>query len=273
MTTAGNHESKGSSPHCTRAAAMTDIGKFRDHNEDAFLVRPELDLYAVSDGMGGHAGGEIASRIVVEALPEMLADRLAADLTTEQRHEVLRSTLLELSCRVREEADRRVGLTGMGATVVAAALDAGAAAIAHMGDSRAYRYSAGVLTQITEDHSVVGILLRRGEITPDEVRDHPARGRITRFIGMDDGVDPDVTTVGLAPGERLLLCSDGLTGAVSDEEIASVLTATVGDPDAACRRLVEAACAGDATDNITVLVIDRIPSVGAEHESTTTAEE
>ena len=260
MTTAGEGVFAAVSPHGAHAAALTDVGNVRDHNEDAFVLAPELDLYVVSDGMGGHAGGETASRIVVETLPEVLGERLAArELTEEERRGVMRATLLELSRRVREEAERRVGLAGMGATVVAAAVHDAGVTIAHMGDSRAYRFSGAGLTQVTDDHSVVGILLRRGEITADEAKDHPARGRITRYVGTEDDIDPDVTTVGFEPGERLLLCSDGLSGMVSDEDIAGVLADTPGVPEASCHRLMDAALAGDAPDNITVLVIDRVP--------------
>lgn len=249
------------SPSGIRASALSHPGLVRDHNEDAFTLGTNCDLYIVADGVGGQPGGGTAARIVVEALPELLSGPLAAaDLAEAALHELLRATLARLSHTVRNEA-ARAGRAGMGATVVLAVVRDGRATIAHMGDSRAYRFHDGVLAVLTADHSVVGILLQRGEITCEQARDHPARGRITRYVGMPEGVDPDVATTGLEPGDRLLLCTDGLTGVVPDAEVAAVLAATGGDPEAACRRLVDAALAAGAPDNVTVLVADRPPEV------------
>lgn len=239
------------------AAALTRTGLVREHNEDAYAMVPAQDLYIVSDGMGGLAGGETASGIVVEALPKLLGERVGpGPIEDADLHEILRTTLLELSRTVRRLAARRVGLAGMGATVVLALVREDAVTVAHMGDSRAYRERAGELVQLTEDHSVVGILLRRGEIQPEDVEDHPARGRITRYIGMDAEVDPDVGTFDFIPGDRLLLCSDGLTGVVRDDRVA-MLIAESGTPADACRRLADAALAGGGPDNVTVLVAER----------------
>jgi PPM family protein phosphatase len=248
----------GSGPPGTRVAALTHPGLAREHNEDAYAIVPEQDLYIVSDGMGGHAGGETASSIVVEALPRLLGERVGPGPVSEaDLHERLRTTLLELSRTVRTEAVRRVGLSGMGATVVLALVRGDRVTVAHMGDSRAYRHRAGELLQLTEDHSVVGILLRRGEIRPEDVDGHPARGRITRFIGMGEQVDPDVATFELVPGDRLLLCSDGLAGVVQDDVIAAVLSRREAPADA-CSRLVDAALAAGGPDNVTVLVAERL---------------
>ncbi|HEY5434877.1 MAG TPA: protein phosphatase 2C domain-containing protein [Candidatus Limnocylindrales bacterium] len=240
-----------------RAAAITHTGLVREHNEDAYAMVPAQDLYIVSDGMGGLAGGETASSIVVEALPKLLNERVGShQLADADLREILRTTLLQLSRTVRRLAARRVGLAGMGATVVLALVHDDRVTVAHMGDSRAYRHRDGELVQLTEDHSVVGILLRRGEIRPGDVEDHPARGRITRYIGMEAQVDPDVRTLDFVPGDRLLLCSDGLAGVVRDEQIAALM-AEPDAPAAACRRLVDAALAGGGPDNITVLIAER----------------
>jgi serine/threonine protein phosphatase PrpC len=248
------------------AAAMTHVGLVREHNEDAFAMVAELDLYIVSDGMGGLAGGETASGVVVEALPQLLIERVGSrQLADADLHEILRTTLLELSRTVRRLAARRVGLAGMGATVVLALARDDRVTVAHMGDSRAYRHRAGELVQLTEDHSVVGILLRRGEIGPEEVEDHPARGRITRYVGMDAQVDPDINTFDFVPGDRVLLCSDGLAGVVRDEEIAALMMKPDAPADA-CRRLVDAALAGGGPDNITVIIAERRPRSGSEGE-------
>ena len=262
--TAGEVTSSTVSGSGVQAAAMTHVGRVREHNEDAFALVPEQDLYIVSDGMGGLPGGETASSAVVEALPELLNDRVGSDqLADADLHEILRSTLLELSRTVRKEAARRVGLSGMGATVVLVLVHDARLTVAHMGDSRAYLQRADDLVQLTEDHSVVGILLRRGEIGPDDVEHHPARGRITRYIGMTDQVDPDVKTFDFTPGDRLLVCSDGLTGVVPDEEIAVFIEEADTSTDA-CRRLVDAALAGGGPDNITVLVAERLSESGRE---------
>lgn len=249
----------GLSPSGIRASAVSHPGVQRDQNEDAYALLPGCDLYLVSDGVGGQPHGEVASRIVVDALPGLLCDRLADRASAETELPVLcRDSLRRLSRRVRDEAGRRPGWAGMGATVVLVAVRDGWATVAHMGDSRAYLFRSGGLLRLTTDHSVVGILVERGEITEVEGRHHPARGRITRFVGMGDAVDPDVTSVELQPQDRLLLCSDGLTGVVEDAELAAVLAATAGDCEAACQRLLDAALAAGAPDNVTVLVADRV---------------
>ena len=241
-----------------RVAAISDTGPSRENNEDAFLLAPELGLFAVSDGMGGHAGGETASRLVVESLPEILGDRLCSGSpTTSDREELFRSGLRELSGFVRDTGAGRPGLAGMGATVVAASVWADRATVAHLGDSRAYLHRAETLLPLTRDHSIVAILLAEGEITEAEVATDPARGLITHYAGMPEDLDPDVTTIDLEPGDRLLLCTDGLTGAVADGQIAEILTTTAGDAASGCELLMAAAL-DHADDNVTVLVADLI---------------
>jgi protein phosphatase len=240
-----------------RAAALTDVGKMRQANEDAFARLPEQGLFIVSDGMGGHQAGATASKIVVRVLPKMIEQRAEAGRSSrnEVMERLLRDTIVDLSRKIREQSVGQLGLAGMGATVVLAYLWGEKAFLAHMGDSRAYLYRRRKLKQLTKDHSVVGILLRRGEITPDEARKHPARSRLSRYMGMDGEVYPDVEVVRLLSGDRLLLCTDGLTGPVPDRAIAKILGDS-DDPDAACRALVEAANVAGGPDNITVLVID-----------------
>jgi serine/threonine protein phosphatase PrpC len=255
--TAAEPASTSLSPPGIRAAALSHPGLVRDHNEDAFALVADCGLYVVADGVGGQPGGKTAAHIVARALPELLSGPLTAgDLTEAALRQFLRTTLSRLSHTVRKEA-ARAGRAGMGSTVVLAVVRNGRATIAHMGDSRAYRFHDGALTVLTADHSVVGILLRQGEITAEQARGHPARGRITRYVGMPEGVDPDVVTTGLEPGDRLLLCTDGLTSVVPDANVAAILAATGADPEAACRRLIDAALAAGARDNVTVLAADR----------------
>jgi protein phosphatase len=144
----------------------------------------------------------------------------------------------------------------MGATVVLAFLWGQQVFIAHIGDSRAYLYRRGELRQLTDDHSVVGILLRHGKITPEEAKIHPARNKLSRYVGMEGEVYPDVQRLRPSAGDRLLLCTDGLTTMVPDDAIAEILV-NCGDPQMACRSLVEAANAARGQDNVTVLVADR----------------
>jgi len=240
-----------------RAAALSDIGKVRQNNEDAFALLPEKGLLIVSDGMGGMQGGEIASNIVVTLLPGMVERRLIS-LSVEEKDTTclaLRDTLVDLSQKVREESIGRHGLAGMGATVVLACIRGDQAFIAHLGDSRAYLFRAGHLTLLTNDHSVVGILLRTGEITPEEAKTHPARNVLSRYAGMEETAYADVQAVPLSIGDRLLLCTDGLTGMVRDEAIAEIL-AHSGDLQVACQSLVDAANAAGGHDNVTVLVAE-----------------
>jgi protein phosphatase len=240
-----------------RAAALSDIGKVRRANEDAFALLPEQGLLIVADGMGGHRGGATASKIVVSVLPKMIEQRLASvpQDQVETISRFLRDAVLDLSRQVRQQSAREPSLAGMGATVVVAWVKGKQAFIAHMGDSRAYLYRQGKLKQLTDDHSVVGILLRQGEITPEEARVHPARNQVTRCVGMEGEVYPDVQTLLLSAEDRLLLCTDGLTGMVRDEGIAEIL-ARSDDPQIACGSLVDAANAAGGHDNVTVLVAD-----------------
>lgn len=267
MSTEPTVATQASSPCGIQAAASTHVGLVREHNEDSFALVPEQDLYIVSDGMGGRAAGDTASLMVVEALPRLLRQRLGnrpePDIDLAQE---LRSALLDLSQAVGREAERRVGLAGMGATVVLALAHGDQLTIAHMGDSRAYRLHAGHLEQLTEDHSVVAILLRRGEIGPDDVDHHPAKGQITRYVGMRAVVDPDICTVDFPPGARLMLCTDGLHGVVPDTTIMASLAEQDGPADA-CEQLVEAALAAGGPDNVTVLVADRHPTKTADTHS------
>jgi protein phosphatase len=238
-------------------AVLSDVGRVRAANEDAFAVLPDQGLLIVSDGMGGHQAGATASKIVVDVLPAMIEQRLARarDQRSLAPSRVLRDTIVDLSRKVREQSAGRAGLAGMGATVVAVSLQGNRAYVAHMGDSRLYLHRMGRLQLLTHDHSLVALLLRREEITPAEARDHPARGKLSRYVGMETEVYPDVRALRLTPGDRLLLCTDGLTGMVSDEDVAAILK-TAAEPESACRSLVDAANARGGRDNVTVLVAD-----------------
>jgi len=244
--------------HSVRAACASDVGRERHQNEDRCLVAAERDLFIVSDGMGGHQAGEVASQVVVSILPTLIRRQLAGVTSLRSRlaELILREAILDLGRRLRAETAGQPGLRGLGATVALVWLcEAGVAHLAHMGDSRIYLVRQGQLVQLTEDHSVVALLLRDGDITPDEARSHPARGQLSRYVGMEGEAYADVQTIQLQGGDRLLLCSDGLTRPLSDGHIAELL-ATCGEPEAACQALVAAANAAGGPDNITALVVD-----------------
>lgn len=242
-----------------RWAALSDVGKSRDVNEDACRVEPEIGLFVVSDGMGGHKGGHLASGIVTEDLPVMIENKLHT-LRSGRAHAVRRvfkTTLAEQSKQLWMEAVvGEHGFREMGATVVVLLIRDSRAYVANLGDSRIYRLRRTGLKQLTRDHSVVSELLEAGRILPHEAQTHEARGQITQYIGMDDTkAAPHLRTFALRKGDRLLLCTDGLTDMLDDLAIRRILT-TNADPDAACRALVDEANDAGGHDNITVVVVD-----------------
>jgi PPM family protein phosphatase len=234
-----------------RAAAATDPGKVRTSNQDLALV--EGDLVVVADGMGGHAGGEVAARTAIEAIASTLGVRPSL--------EALREAAAIANRRVFDRAERDQALRGMGTTLTAAALveqqpgaaDAPRLALVNVGDSRAYLFVDGTLERLTEDHSLVEEMVRRGEITAEAALTHPHRHILTRALGIDPGVEIDSWLLNPPIGSRILLCSDGLTNECSDEEIAATLSANP-EPDAAAHALVERALEHGGADNVTVVV-------------------
>ena len=238
--------------------AATDVGRVREVNEDAYLAAPPV--FVVADGMGGHEGGDVASAIAVEEFGRLAAegydprrgtDAVAATIDAAQRR------LLEYAEeQARHGVERR---RSAGTTVVAALLvegdDGPAWLLANLGDSRIYRFTGGVLDQVSTDHSLVQELLDAGQITPEQVATHPERAVITRALGDAVGVRADYFVVPLADAERLLLCSDGVSGMLDDDAIAAVL-AEAPDPRDAADRLVAAAVAAGGEDNATAVVVD-----------------
>jgi PPM family protein phosphatase len=241
-------------PH---AASFTSIGRVRQKNQDSVLILQEQQLYIVSDGMGGHQAGEIASHAVISVLPELLAQQIAPlrAPTIQAVELILRDTVVTLSQNLRAQSATNPDLAGMGATLVMVWVRGNLAHLVNMGDSRIYLLRDGALRQITEDHSVVSLLLKYNEITPAEALTHPARGKLSRYIGMEGEVYPDVASLPIGRGDRMLLCTDGLTNMLSNTEITNLLNANP-EPSAVCRALVTAANAAGGTDNITALVIN-----------------
>ncbi len=235
-----------------RAASLSDVGLRRSTNQDSygeFERGPGTRLWVVADGMGGHRGGETASRVAVETMGRVFGE--TPDGTAPP--ELLRAAFEHANAEVHDLARRTPELAGMGTTGVALLLRDGSAWVGHVGDSRAYRMRGGRLEAMTQDHSLVAELQRRGFVTAEEAAVHPRRNEVLRSIGIEPEVQVDLAAISVEPGDRFLLCSDGLCGVVPEDEIAPVLASDA--PERAVRRLVELAIARGAPDNVTVQVV------------------
>jgi len=231
------------------AAALTDVGQVRTSNEDAFGYCLEEGVFALCDGMGGAAAGEVASRIAVDTLINQLC---AAD-SHENRRKVLEEAIASANQIVHARAEREAALHGMGTTLVAVAIGGDRALVGHVGDSRCYLYRRGELSRLTHDHSLVDEQVRLGQLTQDEADHSPLRNVITRAIGTQTSVSADIAELALEPDDILLLCSDGLTKELSDDRIEAML-ADDGDLDGLCGRLIGAAKAAGGHDNVTAVL-------------------
>lgn len=265
-----------------RWAGLSDVGKVRDGNEDQFLLRPEAQLWAVADGMGGHRGGEVASQLACDEISrhyqQPTVDGLVEAIAVANRsiHEVglrdpelrgMGTTVVALAVVEGDEVDRATG-TGPNGEVLA---------IANVGDSRAYRLSGGELEQLTEDHSLVNDLVKEGSISPEEAESHPQKNILTRVLGVYDEIPIDIITLPPRAGDRYLLCSDGLFNEVSESDIAVVLR-QVEDPQRAAAELVRLSLDHGARDNTTVVLVDIVngdaasPDIGNAGVTVPTAE-
>jgi PPM family protein phosphatase len=230
-----------------QTASLTDTGRRRRHNEDAFVSEPPL--FAVADGMGGAQAGELASSLA------------AAALTDVQEHpgggeERVDELIQQANRRVYERQSQDASASGMGTTMTVALVGEGRVAIGHVGDSRAYLIRNGSLEQLTEDHSLVAELVRSGKLSPEEAEAHPQRSVITRALGTDPDVDVDTFSIETRPGDLFLICSDGLTSMVDDETILSEVARNRDDLQGAAKALVRAANKGGGEDNITVVFFE-----------------
>ena len=246
-------------------AVRTDPGLRRTSNEDSYCTRPELGLYVVADGMGGHVAGEVASRVAVETIQTFIAETAGADknrtwpfpfepeisLEGNRLKAAFKLANRQIANAMADSADLR----GMATTASAVLVGKNSACVGHVGDSRVYALRDGTLRQITDDHSWVEEQVRAGTMTASAAKQHPWRNVVTR--ALSGGNDPEIDTVELSPatGERFLLCSDGLSGVVPHDTIAGILSAT-GGLEAICEQLIAAANEGGGPDNITVLVLE-----------------
>lgn len=249
-----------------RAAMRTDVGRLSSVNQDVGLVDLERGLLAVADGMGGHPSGDVAAGVAIQQLPALL-DRARGGQPWAEVGPVeplIERALVELSEFVRARAGTAPELVGMGTTIVLALMVVGLpparpmAYLAHVGDSRAYLLRQGELHRLTEDHSLANELIRGGVVTADQAHRHPMATRLVQAIGIPGPVRPAVRRLDLLPGDRLLLCSDGVTDLMDDALVASAL-AGAADPAAACHALVDTANAAGGRDNITAVVADYRP--------------
>lgn len=248
--------STGSTRHLSWGA-RSDVGLVRAHNEDAFLVK--APLFVVCDGMGGHAAGEVASHIAVEAI---------AERAPEHADEILLGAAVEAANdAVLEGSLTGKGKPGMGCTATCVIIENSVMSVAHVGDSRVYLLHNGTLVRITHDHSYVEELVDAGEITADEARIHPSRSIITRALGSDPDMYADHFALDVSTGDRIILCSDGLSSMVPDKQIEELAVSTV-TPQAAADTLVSAALTAGGHDNVTVVVVDVVEDGLAEMHRT-----
>lgn len=246
-------------PNCQRATglkvgSMTHVGRVREINQDCMIAAPERGLFIVADGMGGHLAGEKASLSAVETIEALL--------TADAIDEALNGDLLQVIQGAIQTANRAIvqaslqdaSMRGMGTTATMAVACTDSLFLGHIGDSRAYLLTANGIEQVTEDHSVVAQLLRARAITPQEAQRHPYRNVITKCLGMQMDIEADTKLILWGPGDRLLLCSDGLSGLVADEEIYQLAMETL-DPQEACQRMVTLANERGGFDNISVILL------------------
>ena len=234
-----------------RAAARSDVGLRRAANEDAFALAPALGLYLVADGMGGHVAGQLASQLAANGTVD--AFRKVAERKAELT-EKLRYCVAFANHHIYATAQEKPEVKGMGTTLVALLAGGGRLALAHVGDSRAYLVRGGRIRQLTDDHSLVAELVRRKELSAEDAKGHPHRHVLTRALGVRREVEADLAELTAAEGDTVVLCSDGLTNHVSDDEIAKHAVAS-DDLDRNCAGLVALANDRGGEDNITVALV------------------
>ena len=228
------------------AFALTDVGKVRAANQDALVVSDELLLYGVADGMGGHNGGETASAGARDGM-------IAALRGKEASLDALRDAVVQVNADLFRQQAEDESLSGMGTTLSVIWLSEHFVYLAHVGDSRVYRFRDGKLEQMTDDHSLVGELMRAGYLTPEQAENHPNKNVILRAVGTESGIDVDLAVEERNAGDLWLICSDGLHGMVKDDKMEAILS--VNTPEAAAKLLMDAALAAGGRDNISVVLV------------------
>ena len=234
-----------------RSAARTDVGRARDRNEDSFFAGTVV--FAVADGLGGHNAGDVASKLAIEPIKAL--DHRVDGMASDRLAEALADSVLAANRAVYQRAQGDAKVRGMGTTLTAVAFSDGTAHIAHVGDSRCYLLRGEAMNQLSADHTLVARMVQEGKLTPEQAEVHPQRSILTRALGAEPEVDVDSLDVALLPGDRILLCSDGLSSVIGEERIREILTSN-DDLDAASAALVAEANAHGGPDNITVVLIE-----------------
>ncbi len=247
------------------AVGLSDVGRARSHNEDCYEIDVEHGLYVVADGMGGHSHGEVASRLAVDAISDFAVESASEEATWPfpydarfKRHSNrLRMAIRVAHLKVLQAIRQDRALTGMGTTVVGCMVDGATAAVAHVGDSRAYYVHQGRLDLLTQDHTWVNEQVVAGYLSVEQARAHPLKNVVTRALGGEAEVVVDVREIELEEGDRLLLCSDGLTTMLSDTDLEHFLT-TEESIEEICRELVREANRRGGFDNVTVVMLEAL---------------
>jgi protein phosphatase len=270
VSTAGSERPTTPHPPGLRVGFATDVGIMRDHNEDTLLILQSAHLgdealdpfgfFIVADGMGGHRAGEVASSLAARLVNHHVLDRVYLPFLINRTPgegmapltDILRDAVQAANERVHEE------VPGAGTTLTCALVLGRRALIAHVGDSRAYMFANGEMKQVTEDHSYVSRLMELGELSPEEAAVHPQRHVLYRAIGQGENLDVDTYHQSLSPGSRLLLCSDGLSGSVSEDIIRETI-ASAGSPQEVCEELIKSANDAGGADNISAILIETPP--------------
>ncbi|MCA9473688.1 MAG: Stp1/IreP family PP2C-type Ser/Thr phosphatase [Nitrospirales bacterium] len=239
---------------------LTDIGRVRTVNQDTFRLHPDLSVWVVADGMGGHAGGEVASRLAIETIGPYIAlhqERLNTP-NVESRKSLLKDSLVATNQAIRTHARQHPAFSSMGTTAVVLHISGSSshdATIAHVGDSRAYRIQDQAIIQLTRDHSLVEERIDLGIITREEASTHPLRNVLTKGLGIESVVEPSAQTTSLLPMDKILLCSDGLTKMLTDDEILTIIRQNQHSMKEACQLLIDRANQLGGQDNITVVLV------------------
>lgn len=236
----------------TKVSGDTHTGLVRTHNEDAFGIYPDLSLYVIADGLGGHAGGEVASRLAVECI----RDNIISDynILREKRTNLI-STIKLANKKIAQEASKDHNLRDMGTTIVAVKVENDTALVAHVGDSRAYLIRDDGITQITKDHTVVEDYIKAGLLTREEAVYNPYKSALSRALGIAGDAEVDISDVKLRTGDTLLLCTDGLTNMMSDSDILNTVKELRPSPEGITKGLINLAIKNGGIDNITVIAI------------------
>jgi protein phosphatase len=244
--------------------AKSDVGRKRSANEDNFFADGDMNLFVVADGMGGHAAGEVASKIAVESIQDFIRNTSSDkeitwpyefDETLSMGGNRLKSAIQTAHAKVLETTTQKKEFQGMATTVVSIMFEDGKAQVAHVGDSRAYLIRNGKLIQLTSDHSWVNEQLRTGAISSSQARNHPYRNIVTRALGGPNPVDVDVMEEEMNDGDIVLLCSDGLNTMISDDQILEIVSRNQDDLDKACQELIDTANQNGGEDNVTAILV------------------